>query len=458
MNVQFGIGQYEHVSRKVGYQRSVNCYLEQEPQGTANPIALLGSYGVKSLGTVGSGRMRGALVVNGRLFVVVGFGLYSVASDGSSNYLGAIPNEDRVGMAGDGTHVMVVTNRDGYVWDSVSVTKITDPDFPGADWVQYFDTYFVIGIGGKLYISANLDPTSWSALDFASAEASPDDIVGGLVEKRELFLGGRDSFEVWYNSGESDFPLARTGSGTAEFGLLAKDSLQKYDNRLFFVATNFTVCYIDGYTPLIISKPDISKKIESLSETEQAGLYGLTWTESGHLMYAITSPYWTLVYDTRTQEWHSRKSEDYPNWRAAFVVNAYGKMIVGDREANRIGYLSNSTFTEWGDEMTMTAMAQVRHQGNNRITAANLELVFDGGVGTSGQGANPVVGVRQSFDGGYTWGAQRLRPMGKTGKHETRAKWSQMGQARHRLIEYEIADPVRRSLLYSTIDEEMGWA
>lgn len=460
MRVQFGLGAYEHRSKKVGHQLLTNCYLEQEPQGTTNPIALLGSYGVAEFATPGNGPLRGGLVVNNMTYVMSGEGLYSVDSDGTAILLGTIPNLDRVTMAGDGSNIMVVTERDGYVWNGTSVSQITDPDFPGADWVRYLDTYFVIGINGQIYISDNLDPTSWNALDFATAESAPDDIVMGLVEKRELFLGGRETFEVWYNDGSSDFPLQRTGSGNSEVGLLAKYSLAKYDNRLFFVATDCTVRYMDGYTPLIISKPDVAQMIEDLTPAERADIYGLTWTEGGHLFYAITSAHWTAVYDTLTQEWYRRKSHGYDNWRALFVLDAgRGRMLVADRESNKLGLLSPSTFTEWGDEMEMIGTAQVRHQGNARTVASRLELVFESGVGTAtGQGAAPVVGLRQSFDGGSTWGSQRFRSLGLTGEYENRAVWNRLGQARHRLIEFQIADPVRRSLLYSEMDEEVGAA
>ena len=103
------------------------------------------------------------------------------------------------------------------------------------------------------------------------------------------------------------------------------------------------------------------------------------------------------------------------------------------------------------------ATVQVVHAQNRRIASSGLELIFQAGVGlTTGQGSNPVVGMRQSFDDGNTWTDERLRFLGKIGKYRQRAYWSRMGQARTRQIEFQISDPVRRSLLYANLDVEVG--
>src|SRR5690606_1848127 len=111
------------------------------------------------------------------------------SSSGTATSLGTIPNLDDVTMMGDGTNIVVVTNTDGYVYDGSSVSQITDPDFPGADWVLYFDGYAVIAEpnSGRIYIAGPLDPENWNALDFATAEGAPDDILWGVVDHRELF-------------------------------------------------------------------------------------------------------------------------------------------------------------------------------------------------------------------------------------------------------------------------------
>ena len=452
MRLQFGLGTYQHRDTTLT-QIQQNCYLEQNPLNAQNPVTLVGSYGTDDFSTPGNGPLRGGRTIKGVPYVVSGNSLYSIDSAGNETELGTIPNTDKVSIAGDGNNVMVTTAQEGYVWDGSTVEQITDADFPGADWVEYLDTYFIVGIGSTFYRSDPLAPKDWQALNFASAEASPDVIVGGIVEKRELFLGGGDSFEVWATD-SSELGLSRIASGFVEEGLLTKFGLAKLDNTVFAVFTDFTVRRFEGFTPVVVSTAAVSQMIEDLVNKDS--IYCSTFTESGHIMFCMTSDKWTLVFDTSTQLWHTRKSESLDYWRPFFFVRAFNSYLAGDRGSNKFGKLSGNTFTEWGSALTMRSSVQAVHSDGLPITGQYLELVFKSGVGTTGQGENPVVGMRQSFDGGVTWTAERYRSMGKMGKRRTRAKWSRMGQAEDRLIEFSISDPVRRSLKYANMPIEVG--
>jgi len=65
------------------------------------------------------------------------------------------------------------------------------------------------------------------ALDFASAEGDPDYNVGTIVSHRELIVFGETSGEIFYNSGDPDFPLTRNQSGTFDIGCAATYSIAK---------------------------------------------------------------------------------------------------------------------------------------------------------------------------------------------------------------------------------------
>lgn len=457
MRLQFGLESYQHRSRPIAAQRLINCFLEKSPVGAKNPVALIGSYGIANFATPGNGPMRGGLVVKNTAYVVSGNALYRVDATNASALLGTVPNLDRVSMAGDGTNIMIVTGGDGYVWNGSTVAQITDPDFPGADWVVYLDGYFVIGIDGEVWISDPFDPTAWNALEFANAEASPDDIVGAIVEKRELFIGGQDSIEVWVNTGNTDFPLERVPSGVCEIGLLSRFGFAKADNSVFFPATDFTVRRMEGYTPVIISTPAISQAIEDLVDKT---LYGMTWTESGHTMYGLTSSEWTKVYDTSAQLWHDKQSYGYNYWRGMFALNAYSKWLIGDQTSNKLGELSADTFSEWGDHLVMLGTAYVSAENNAQIPSGRLELVFEQGVGlATGQGSNPQIMLRQSFDEGRKWGSEHWRDMGRIGETRKTAVWNRCGMVQQpvpRTLEFSISDPVRRSLIYANYGPRPG--
>lgn len=459
MRLNFGLEAYKHRATSLAAQRVENAYLEKLPQNAKNPVALLGCYGLLDKGTAGSGAHRGGIVVKGVRYVVNGQQLLRINADNSSTVLGVIPNIDRVSMAGDGTRLMVVTEKAGYVWpgSGTTTTQITDPDFPGAEWVAYLDGYFIVGLEGSIYISDPFDPLAWNALDFANAEASPDNIVGGIVQQRELFLGGQDSIEVFVNTGDADFPLERIPSGFSEIGLLSRYGFGKIDNSVFFPATDNTVRRMNGYTPVIISTPFITQQIEALTPAERTRLIGMAWSEGSHSFYGLTCAQWTYAYDCSTQLWNRRRSYQMDNWRVSTVLNVAGDYVGFETSSNRMGQLSANVYAEWDSPLILLATAQVVEQDNVRIAGSMLEVVAECGVGLNvGQGSQPQMMMRQSFTGGRLWTAERWRNMGAIGEFKRRCRWSRCGQGRDRVMEVSISDPTLRALVYAKFDAEAG--
>jgi hypothetical protein len=456
MILPFGSGSYQHRSRPLSAQRMVNCYLEAAPPGAKTLAANVPAFGIEDFADVGNGDIRGGLTVNGRVYVVSGTSLYELFQGGTSTELGTIPNSDRVFMAADGTNVFVTTGGDGYIYNGTTVAQVTDTDFPGASCVAFLDGYMVIiePESGRFYVCETpYAPDAWNALDFATAEAAPDDLVSLIIDHREVFLFGRESTEVWFNSGNADFPLERTPSGFIEIGCLSAHGPAKIDNTVFFPANDFTVRRLDGYTPVRISNHAIEQAIESY---EDKTCYGMTWVEGGHSFYSLTFAEATWVFDCSTQLWHERQSYGQANWRPVFAVRAFNKLLVGDSTSERVGSLSADVFTEWGDPLVASATAPSVNEENRMIEHKRLELVFENGVGlASGQGSDPQVMLDYSDNGGRTWSNEYWRSLGAQGDYTSRAYWTRpsLGKiARDRVYRYTISDPVRRTLIQAVID------
>jgi hypothetical protein len=454
MRIPFGTQSYMHRSRQLSAQRMVNCYLEAVPSGKT-AAAVVSSFGLADFSEVGTGPLRGALVVNDRLFVVSGSSLYSVASTGTGTSLGTIPNSDRVSMASDGTNVVIVTGGLGYIYNGSSVAIIADVDFPGASVVDFIDGFFVIiePDSGRVWTNETAyDPTVWNALDFATAETAPDDLVGLIVDHREVFLFGKESFEVWYNSGDADFILQRTASGYGEIGLLSKFGCTKADNSVYLAAHDCTIRRLDGYTPVIISTVVVSQAIELYADK---ACFACSFIESGHTMIAFCFAEGTWIYDASTQLWHERQSYGLNKWRAVFAVRVFGKLLIGDSESNKIGEADPDTFAEFDEPLISSGTSPAIGGDGPPMNHRRLELVFERGVGTSGQAENPQVMLQWSDDDGMTWSSEYWRSLGRTGQYKQRAIWNSLGQARQscgRVYRYSISDPCRRTLIMALLD------
>jgi hypothetical protein len=452
MRIPFGVESYRHRSRPVSCQRMLNAYLETPPKAKEVP-PVVQSFGIRALSTVGNGPIRGGCVINGRVFVVSGSRLFQVSASGSATDLGSVPGLQYVDMIGDADEVLCVTGSQMYRYFNNAVAPIADEDFPGAEWVEYLDGYAIVGPGdGLVYVNQTPgDFSVWNALDFASAEGAPDDIVGAIVDHRQVFLGGRDTIEIWENTGNADFPLERSPGGFIELGLGSTFGFAKNSNTVFFYASDGTFRMLNGYDPQRISTHAVEQAIEKYTNK---ACYTLTWMESGHAMVAFCFPQGTWVYDLSTQLWHERQSYGLPCWRPIFVLRAFGQWLVGDSTSNKLGFLDPDTFAEWDDVLTWSITSPSVYMPRH----GRLELKFETGVGViSGQGSDPQAMLRWSDDYGGRWSNEHWRSLGRQGAARSPfVNWNRLGMAgptgrEERIYEVSITDPVRRTLVEANI-------
>lgn len=451
MRIPFGTQSYQHRSRPVSSQRMVNAYLEAPATGKEVP-PVVSSFGISAASTIGAGPMRGGCVINGTPFVVSATKLYRITNAYTGIELGTVPGSTYVDMSGDSDEVLCVTDGTMYRYDGTTVAQVSDPDFPGARWVEYLDGYSIIGPGdGTVYVNQTPhDFSAWNALDFASAEGAPDDVIGAIVDHRQVFLGGRETIEIWENTGNADFPLERSPGGFIELGLGSTFGFAKNSNTVFFYASDGTIRMLSGYDPQRISTHAVEQAIEAYADKS---CYTLTWMESGHAMVAFCFPEGTWVYDLSTQLWHERQSYGLTRWRPIFILRAYDTWLVGDYASNKLGRLDPNTFAEWGEVLRWSSTCPSINQGNQFLRHQRLELVFETGVGlATGQGSNPQAMLRFSDDGGRTWSNEHWRTLGAMGAYRTRSVWNRLGMARDRVYEVSVSDPVRRTLVEANLN------
>lgn len=455
MRIPFGTGAYKlGDSAEFSAQRMVNCYLEQAPPGSESPFYIRQSYGIDSVSTAGNGPIRGGYVIRGVLYVVSGTTAYRVSRTGTATSLGTVPGSGLVTIRGDETNVVFLADRVMYRWNGSTFSTVTDQDAPRTDWLENLDGYY-IGSDvntGTFKISSNRDPSTWAALDFASAEAYPDDIVTGIVDHKELLLFGTESGEGFYNSGNADFPLERVPSAQWEIGISGVHAVAKYDNAVAFVGNDFVVYRLNGYIPQRISEHSIESRLKTATDKD---FRLMSWTEAGHKFLGLTCADFTFVYDVATQLWHERQSHGYAFWRPRFVVNAYNKLWVGDLLSNKLGELTGSVVTEWGNVLRSSATCPPITDDNKSTIHDRLELIFENGVGDLTE-TNPQVMLRFSDDRGRTWSSEKWRKLGGQGQYKARQAWHMLGQARGRIYEWAVSSAVRRTLIGATLETEAG--
>jgi hypothetical protein len=463
---------YQTRSRFVESEKCTNLYLEKIPNGQRTDMMLVSTPGLRNIGTIGSGPIRGTFALPGVAYVVSGNGFYSYSTTGVSTLLGSFSTTSGlVSMAYDGQQLVMVDGLYGYVWNTSTskFVKITDPDFPnGVTFVFYEDTYFIVSGDGTnhFYISANLDGTMWNGLDYASIESEEASLQVAFPIHDELWLFGLKTIEVWVNTGASTFPYQKSGTVLVEHGCVAPWTVCKLDNTLFWVGRDETgigpVWRADGYKPVRVSNPYIERLIET--STNPYGYQAFTYMQDGHLFYVLcfVDIDQTFVYDVTTSEWHDRAWKEANNnnmhrWRAGTFMAFNNQLLCGDWQDNRLYILDKNYYLD-----DQNAIARIRRTSVFELTQARvfytmLQVDMEVGVGTAtGQGFAPQLRLRWSDDGGQTFGPYRTQTVGPIGSYRTRVKFNRLGSGRNRVWEISITDPVAVTILGAFAELEPG--
>lgn len=464
---------YTLKSVNVDCQRCINLYPEVNELGTGKErevAALLGTPGLQLLATIGDGPHRGSWFgSNGVLYVVSKNKLYSVSSSWVATELGTLQtNSGQVSMADNGIHLMIVDGSYGYVltFSGPSFVQITDEDFPGADQVTFQDGYFIFNIPGTGQFGiTGLNDVTFDALDIATSEGNPDDVVAVLSDHRDLWIFNEKTIEVFFNSGNADFPFERIQGAYVEHGCAAPFSVTKMNNTVYWLGQddhgNGMVFMASGYQPQKISTLAIDLAIQSYGDVSDA--VGYSYQENGHYFYVLnfTSANTTWVFDATTNLWHERTYNNdgvQERHRANNHAFAYSTHVVGDYQSGKLYKLSSDIYADNGVEIIARRRAPHISEGMKRLFHSKFQLDMEPGTGLDGvaQGTNPKIMLRYSDDGGHTWSNEKWTDLGKIGERKKRAIWNRLGSSRDRVYEITISDPVKRVLIGAEIDIVAG--
>ena len=467
--VPFIGGSYLARSRNFSAERCVNLYPEASGDGQTKSIAMLiGTPGTVLFAALAGGGVRGCIRFSAtQAIVVVGGNVYSVSTAGAGTLIGTIANRaSLVSMASNGIVVMLVTGPEGYVitpnasTPSLStIAPISAAAFVGADKVDYIDGYFVFNKPGTgEFQITGLLTTGIDPLDFATAEGSPDLLVSLIVNQRELWLLGEGSTEIFFNSGNADFPFERIQGAFLEQGCAAKFSVAKLNETVFWLTADDRgqgmVVMTVGYRTQRISTHAVEFAWAQYSRIDDAFAY--TYQQEGHSFYVLTFPTGnaTWAYDASTQLWHERAwrnpvDASLNRHRSSCQMAFAGKVIVGDFENGNLYQLNLDAYDDIG--VPLPAIRQAPHFAS----ADNHWMIFDrfwvdleAGVGLNlGQGSDPQLIIEWSDDGGHTFPNQQSISMGKVGDYRHRAVLRRAGKSRDRVWRVTISDPMKRTLI-----------
>jgi hypothetical protein len=417
-------------AKHAGAAKLTNCFAEEIGEEGKSQWVITGTPGLSNFGSaLSGGGIRALISLDDFLLAVAGRNVYRVTPSGISTLVGGIPTDGPVyPRRNRRAAVQVGFVSDGYytVYDSGTLTEVSDADLPPPSSLAYLDGFGILPISRGRYMLTGLDDfTTVDALDLGVAESNPDDIVRAHELEREVYLFGSQSIEAHQNTGNADFPLER--SQTMEVGCAAAGSVVPIDTpqgkALLFVAHDHSVRLIRGYQTSIISTGYIADKIAALARAGTLGTLSATsWAEGGRSFAVLSAADWSVGYDAYSGLWHNRASYLANRWRVSQVVSFAGKMIAGDATTGQLYDMAEGTYTEAGNAHVMEIITPPVHAFPYGGVAHALHIDGVSGVGlntTTTYNQSPVLMVSWSLDGGETFSAPRevpLHALGQTGR------------------------------------------
>ena len=480
---------YTLISKNVEAQRCVNLYPEMIETGTGRPGEigyLRGTPGLTKLLTVGNGPIR--LLhndPNNTVFCVSGSTVYKLTFSGSSwssSSLGTIATSNGTVMAesnllanGD-TVTVFVDATNSYVYSNIASVETFQSfasggysQVDGATHVVYIDGYFIYNKPSTFQFYTSTWPNfAVSPLNFASAEAEPDKIVGMIANHRQLYLMKEKTTEVWIDTGNADFPFERVQSGFIEKGCVSGYSIAKVDGIVFWLGRDKLgqgiVYAAEGLNVQRISTHAIENAIAGYSTSSVANANAWVYHSGGHSFYVLNFSAATWVYDLTTKLWHERAYnnvgtlERHRGGYHAFIPQ-YNVHLVGDYSTGAVYQLKDNVYVD--DTTPIVRLRSSPHvvdEDLKRVFCSQFKLDLEVGVGLDAgvQGSDPQLMLDWSDDGGHTWSNEHWASAGAIGKFKTRAIWRRLGRFRDRVFRVRLSDPVPANWIGASLDMEQG--
>lgn len=465
---------YTASSRYQDSQELINWYLEKDPTKQPGERGMYALYPMPGYGApliqpmVGEVRGMRTVLSGTLLIAVIGNTLWSFDPSFTATNRGllrtsigpvSITDNGQAAYFGDDV------SRYAYTYGTAMLLPIADGGFTGASSSDVVDGFMVYSQpNSQNWGATSLNSTASPALSVGKKDGAPDNLQMLFVNNREVFLLGVNTSEVWVDVGGFPFPFQRIPGTSTQHGCAAKNSIARLGNSFAYVSQDTRgqgiIVVMNGYAPQEISNHSITR---TLIGKDLSDAVAFSFQMGGHEFYVVTFPATdtTWVYDAATQEWNKWLSVDdfdvFHRHPANCAAVFQGQVLIGDYKSGAISALDNMIYADNG--RPARRLRRCPHIVNNydQVFFESLQIYFEPGVGLSlGQGVNPQCMLRWSNDGSSTWSNEHWRSIGLMGKYRNRAVWRKLGNARDRVFEFVVTDPVKAVVVSAELVAETG--
>jgi hypothetical protein len=421
-------------------------FFVEDAETVPGKVVLVSRPSLVNYATVGTGPIYGVFFQGGTfgntLFVVSGTKLYANGID-----VGDIGANQPVKMCMADVYLVIATGSSVWTYDGATLAQASFPDGAGITDVTYLASYAIGVRADTRRIYFTLDPTTWDALDYVSAQQSTANLVGIAVVVDQLWLFCQDHTEVFYATGDGTAPFQRVQGRVFDKGAKTRDSIVRMDNTVIWVGHDGVVYRGEG-VPVRISDHGIEERI---AESHEADLVAWSYTWRGHLFYVLRTTGGTVAFDASTKQWHELSTYGQATWEAARGCLFNGAVICGGDASGKLWTMSDSTHIDASGPLERVFTILI----NDNVIIDNIAM--DCTVGTVASAASPqgMIELRTSRDSGQNWREWQAAGMGRMGQSRTYVRWRRLGMVdeSNMVIQIRVTDPVLARVSYLRLNE-----
>lgn len=431
--VQYGLSAFQRGRGDLPELPVINMFAEAVPTEERG-IALQSRSGLSDRAqTLGAGPVRQVFresgVLDGGLFAVSANEFYD---DGVLK--GAITGTGPVSIDAYENLVFIAAGGGLFSYDGTTLASVAFPDGANVTKVLIGGTRAIcLRADTEAYYWSNVLSSTIGGLSFSSAESQPDRLLDALFMDDILILFGAGTVEFHPNTQDANLPFVPLEGRVFERGIRATGCATKVGSTFAWVTDVNQVCIGDPEN--IVSNAGL----EALTEASTSVALW-TFTLEGTEFLALRIDTGTWVYSMRSGMWSQFYSYGFTNWLPqCFSDGVFGSAVDGKT------LVWSADFQDLGGVMERRFRAGFPlNSGGATIQNVSLRTNPGNTPFVTGTYANPTVEMRQSRDGGMTWGNWRGTSLGQQGQYRKKVQWTACGMAGQPswLAEFRVSDPV----------------
>jgi hypothetical protein len=441
-----------------GAGRIVNGRAIKTEQGAPSPFKWIRSGGLRQiLNITGHSHCRGSIAIGSTLLVVLDERVYAVTESAgvfTATNLGALAGTDAVTIARNNaaTPNIVAFCEAGIfnLFTNSAPTSFADGDLPASVAGCSANGYIVAVTGGGEIWSTALNAVTVGSDAFTNAQSNPDGLLRPVWFRGELFAFGNKTIEVFEETGDDPFPF-RNKKISIPCGLIGTHAVAGFEEgwvgQLIWAAEDDSVRLLSGYDAKVISNEDVSRAIKDCAD--RSLLEACVYMDGQNAIWSLTSPgEWTWEYNATTGQWNEGQSYGVNDRRIRHSVRAFDRWIVGDDATGLFAEIDPDYHFEYGDpliwELRSGSNASFPYPVEIPAAFFNFVAALGSAPGSDPIETTPKVMISWSLDGGYRYGNELTRELGRQGEGSKLVRVNGLGTTRSKGIRFRlrISDPV----------------